>query len=250
MTNMRKFPNRMTLSEAVAPERARYRDLVDAACVWQAGRTRQIDPDLFTLICIGADDRFDHDTTPVRWTRVAVSGIARCAINNWCVMQGCLVPDDVPEAMWEWFEFLHATGRLHTDSDPLAELRKPLACIGWLDEQGRRLPPEADRVVECECFLPYRETAELPGELARQAERTGEDVLDALRRAVGRPTREAARPWADTDDSAYDDREPYGNAARFGDTARFGDDGDGLDGYGSVALLDWPDCDSGGWDGR
>jgi hypothetical protein len=111
--------------------------------------------------------------------------------------------------MWAWFDFLHGTGRLDSASDPVAELRKPLACYGWLDQDGRPLPPDATREIPCECLLPYRETVELLDELVRQGERYGEDPLDRLRQLVGRPPQLPPGAhflfWPDDDDPDWID---------------------------------------------
>lgn len=183
------------LSTAVARERERHRDLVDAAVAWQDGRPRRTDPDLFALVCAAAEESLGDVVAPTRWTRTGVSQLLRSDLPNWCSLRRCLVPDGDIAALWEWFDFLHATGRLHPDSDPVAELRKPLCCAGELDQDGRPLPPGAPREVECECSLPYRDGARLLGELAQEATDRGEDVLDAMRRALGRPVQRS--PWFD-----------------------------------------------------
>ena len=129
-------------------------------------------------------------------------------------------PLDLVRVMWTWLDFLHDTGRLDPVSDPVAELRKPLICWGHLDQHGNELPAGAPPALPCECLLPYRETAELLGELVRQSCRTGTDPLDPLRRAVGRPRRRRSgweallgvdddpgshgeQWWADPDDRIY-----------------------------------------------
>ncbi len=184
-------PYVVPLAEALAPIRSTYRELVDAAVTWQAGRERHTAPDAFTLICLGADHGLD-DTRATRWTRTGVHHVMRCDIPNWCSLHRCLWPAQLAEAMWDWFDFLDETGRLDPASDPLCELRKPLLCYGGLDQRGRPLPEGAKSTVECECFLPYRETMEIFQKLARDAEYSGRDVLDPLRQLVGRPTRP---PW-------------------------------------------------------
>lgn len=222
MTKQKKYPL-TELSDAVAPARERHCELIDAAIAWQAarpvldGRERHTDPDHFALICAAADDRHRYETvTPTCWTRDGVYGTVRCDIPNWCSSQRTLWPETICEDMWEWFDFLHGTDRLDPRSDPVAELRKPLACYGWLDQNGRRMPSGADRQIECECFLPYRETVELLGEIVRGCEWSGEDPLDVLRRAAGR---DPSPRWSPMGDDGAD---------------LFGD----LDGYGSVGLLD------------
>lgn len=60
--------------------------------------------------------------------------------------------------MWIFLDFLYDTGRLDADSDPLWELRKPLICYCGLDFEGRPRPEGAERLIPCECYLPYRPT--------------------------------------------------------------------------------------------
>jgi hypothetical protein len=197
MTNTREFRPR-ALSVVVAPARQRHHELIDAACAWQVARERQPCPDHFALICAAVDDAAavpGAPPTPNRWTRTEAYHVLRCDIPNWCSRHGCLWPAELPQIMWQWFDFLHATGHLHPDSDPVAELRKPLACAGGLDQDGAPLPAGAAGSLPCECLLPYRETTELLSELVRQCERSGDDPLDALRLLVGRPARTPPDPW-------------------------------------------------------
>lgn len=213
MTNNRKNDGLTELSVAVAPQRARYRDLIDEAVRWLGERGRTVDPDHLALVCAGAEEGGevigDPDTHPTRWTRMAVYHVLRCDIPNWCSGERCLWPVELPQVMWAWFDFLHGTGRLDRTSDPVAELRKPLACYGWLDHDGSPLPPDAPRAIPCECLLPYRETTELLDELVRQCERVGEDPLDRLRWVVGRhprwPLAEGRLPWLDDEPVDLDD---------------------------------------------
>jgi hypothetical protein len=212
MTKQKKHPL-TELSDAVAPARERHRELIDAACAWQAGHERPTDPDLFAMICAAVeDDRYGHhDVAATRWTRIGVAAVARCGIPNWCSTHRCLWPDGHLEAMWRWFDFLDQAGRMDPRSDPVAELRKPLVCCGGFDQHGRELPRGAPRQVECECHLPYRETVGLLNQLVWQCERFGEDPLEVLRRRIDEPA-----------------------------PLIFGDDGDQLDRYGPIGLLDDP----------
>ncbi|MBW0089797.1 hypothetical protein I4I73_05215 [Pseudonocardia sp. KRD-184] len=187
----RTVPPPVPLADAVAPDRERHRDLIDAALDWLAAHDREAEPDLLALVCAVADHR---QGSPTRWSRTDVTGALRADLSTWCSRRRCLVPDGVPEAMWSWFDALHATGRLDPTSDPLAELRKPLCCAGGLDQDGRPLSAGAPRQVECECLLPYRETAALLGALVRLAEHYGGDPLGPLRRLVGDDSPELP-PW-------------------------------------------------------
>jgi hypothetical protein len=211
MTTQKKYP--MTeLAVAVGPARERHRELIEAARAWQAGHERPTDPDLFAMICAAADEDWDVDLTPTRWERTGVASIARCGIPNWCSRERCEWPDGHLEAMWRWFDFLLDTGRMDPRSDPVAELRKPLACYGGFDQRGHALPPGAPRQIACECHLPYRETTELLNELVHRCERSGQDPLDVLRGRIG-------------------------DAGPFWSPLVLGDDGDQMDRYGSAELL-------------
>lgn len=174
------------LTDALAAARSQHAELLAAARAWEEGSGTTTDPDHFALVCAGADDGSFDDVGPTRWTRISSYHVLRCDVPNWCSSARCLWPIELPQAMWRWFDFLDETGRLHPDSDPLGELRKPLLCWGGLDHRGRPRPPGAPRLVVCECFLPYRETAEMLHELTIAAEHGGADPLDALRSFVGR----------------------------------------------------------------
>jgi hypothetical protein len=179
----------VSLADALGPIRDVYAHLLTPAAAWRDGarakRAHQTDLDHFALICVAADRGFARTVTPTRWTRTAVYDVLRCAIPNWCSLHRCLWPVELPEVMWDWFDFLAETGRLDAASDPLAELRKPLQCYGGLDGQGRPRPDGAPREIPCECFLPYRETAELLNRLGMQCEQRGRYFLDVLRAFVG-----------------------------------------------------------------
>ena len=183
------------LAEALSPIRDVYQHLITEAVRWQDGRPRRTDPDQFALICVATDVGFGRGVSPTRWARTDVYHVLRCDVPNWCSLHRCLWPVELPEAMWEWFGFLADTARLDATSDPLWELRKPLMCYGGLDEQGR-LRPEGSPgsrsgpgTVECECHLPYRETAQLLNRLGLQCEYRGQSPVDVLRALVGEGVR-------------------------------------------------------------
>ena len=175
------------LAEALGPIREVYAHLLAEAARWQAGRPdgQHADSDHFALVCVAADAGFGQEVSPTRWTRTDVYHVLRCDIPNWCSLHRCLWPAELPEAMWEWFDFLVETGRLDPASDPPWELRKPLLCYGGLDERGRLRPTDAPRIVECECHLPYRETTQLLNRLGVQCEYRGQSPLEVLRALVG-----------------------------------------------------------------
>ena len=179
------------LADAVSPIRDVYQHLITEAVRWQDGRPRRTDPDQFALICVAADAGSCRTVSPTRWARTGVYHVLRCDVPNWCSLHRCLWPVELPEAMWEWLDFLAETGRLDPASDPLWELRKPLLCYGGLDERGWLRPEgspgtgSGQRLVECECHLPYRETTELLNRLGLQCEYRGQSPIDVLRALVG-----------------------------------------------------------------
>jgi hypothetical protein len=173
------------LSQALGSIPEVYAHLLVEAARWQDGRGRRTDPDHFALICVASDTGFGRAVSPTRWARTDVYHVLRCDIPNWCSLHSCLWPVEIPQAMWEWFDFLAETNRLDPASDPLWELRKPLLCYGGLDAQGRLRPDDAPRPVECECHLPYRETVQLLNRLGMQCEYRGQSPSDVLRALVG-----------------------------------------------------------------
>lgn len=171
----------ISLAEALTPVRELYAETIEAALAWQRGRPRPTEPDHFVLLCVGADSSPDPALSPTCWTRTGAFAVLRRDVPNWCSTACCMWPAELPEAMWEWFEFLEETGRLAAGSDPLGELRKPLLCYGGLDQRGRRMPADAPSTIVCECFVPYREVAELMLELTMRRGRGGPDPVDVLR---------------------------------------------------------------------
>lgn len=81
-------------------------------------------------------------------------------IPNWCSTRGALLPEDVPELVWGFLDFLSATGRLAEGSDPLERLREPLMCYGGLDGGGRPRPANQPASFPCECYLPVAPTSD------------------------------------------------------------------------------------------
>lgn len=164
------------LTEAVVPLRGRHATLIDEACSWSAELAAPVDPDLVALI-LGGVRPFDGREDPFfLWSRIGVRALLRCGIPNWCSANRTHWPVEIGRTAWRWFDFLHGTGRLDPRSDPLWELRKPLICYAGLDLHGVPRPEGTPSPIPCECYLPYRESAEfLNGEIERGA--LVEDVL-------------------------------------------------------------------------
>jgi hypothetical protein len=197
------------LPEALAPVRARYGELIDAAVRWCHERGEDVDPDLFALLCAGAvsfgePDDPAIDTAPLVWSRVGVQSLPRCGIPNFATVHEADCPLDVVLAVWVWLDFLHDTRRVDPRSDPLWELRKPLICYGGPGFDGGWRPDNDPPPVPCECFLPYPGSAEyLNDEIPRG--RLVEDILvwDPPNRPVGDggPAR-VGRRWTSDMDAA------------------------------------------------
>ncbi len=149
------------LADAVAPVREHFSGLIDEAVWWAAAADVDIDPDLFALVCAGTQP-FEavDDAAPLVWTRVGVRVLLRCGVPNWCSSERTQWPLEVVPAAWQWLGFLHDTRRLDPRSDPLWELHKPLICYGGLDFDGRWRPVGDPSPIPCECYLPYRTSAE------------------------------------------------------------------------------------------
>lgn len=170
-------------TEAVGPVRERFCEPIDAACRWHADRGVEADPKLFAVIH-GAllpydDDASTHDMSPMVWTRAAVRPFLWARIPNWCTWNNATTwPLEVVPALWQWFDFLHHTGRLDPRSDPLWELRKPLICYGGLDFDGRFRPEDDPSPIPCECHLPYRQSADYLNERVEAGMRSGRVLFD------------------------------------------------------------------------
>lgn len=139
---------------AIEPGRRRHRSAITTVRRWGLTRRVRLDPNLVALILEARRER-------VRWgqelgmTRHVVYWLMRGEIPNWCSMQRCLMPDEVPETIWHWLHYLDATGELDGGDEPLGDLLKPLLCYGGLDFAGRpRAEGETRKLVECECFEP------------------------------------------------------------------------------------------------
>lgn len=63
----------------------------------------------------------------------------------WCANRGLRLPDDVPETLWTLLNHLHASGELHEQSSPIAELRGPLQSSAGLGSDGSSRKPTGRR---------------------------------------------------------------------------------------------------------
>ena len=77
------------------------------------------------------------------------------AIPGWCLARATVCPHQLPEAIWRFVDFLAATDRLHAESDPVVELRRPLRCLGQLGDDGRWDEALGADPGPCMCFIRY-----------------------------------------------------------------------------------------------
>ncbi|WP_211177551.1 hypothetical protein [Pseudonocardia acidicola] len=164
------MPRPVPFAEAIAAVRVEHRLLIDEVCAWSCDQAEPVDPDLLALVLAGVRPfEGDHDSLTL-WTRVGVRGLLRCEIPNWCFRHRARWPEGVEIALRHFLDFLDGTGRFDEGSDPLWELRTPLICYAGPGLDGRPRP-EGDRSpIPCECYLPYRESAEyLNEQMARGA---------------------------------------------------------------------------------
>ena len=138
----------VSLHEAVASCRRRYRTLIAAAGQWALTRGVSLPADYVALWAAAVDElgcAGEVDGMSGPWGASALPDFL-AAVAEWCTAAGCPRPPDLTESLWHLFGFLAGTGRLHPASDSLAELRAALVVFGT----GDRLrlvpspPPAAD----------------------------------------------------------------------------------------------------------
>ena len=155
--------NERALAGAVAPTSHRYREIIDASRRWSISQCCWLPPDLVALTIAAStlrDERSDvitpDDAAPGGfWTRQTVNALLMRDLPEWCAVHGVSRPYAFPEALWRYFDFLVATGRLHPGSDPLEELRRPLRCYGQLGPSGRWEPDDINDPGPCVCYERY-----------------------------------------------------------------------------------------------
>lgn len=77
------------------------------------------------------------------WRATDVYRSLRSTVHNWYALErpGAPEPDDLPEVLWRWFDFLDAEGLFHPGSASVVELREALRCLYFgLDADGRLGP--------------------------------------------------------------------------------------------------------------
>lgn len=163
------------LSEALLPARLRHRVVLEATRQWAAEQRCWLPLDLVALVIVAGSEgsRLRHDELPddaepgTYWTRTSVNELLMRDVPNWCSTRGSTWPFALPEAAWRFLDFLAATGRLHPDSDPVVELRRPLRCFGQLGPNGRWRPDAVADPGPCVCYQRY--VGPSHGELAGRA---------------------------------------------------------------------------------
>jgi hypothetical protein len=167
-------PRELALATALAPVRARYQALIAMAASWSLASGAALHSGGLVLVLAAAE----RDDALGPWTRPRVNQLLMGDIPNWCSTRGALLPEDVPELVWGFLDFLSATGRLAEGSDPLERLREPLMCYGGLDAGGRPRPANQPASFPCECYLPVAPTSDP----AASWWRTGDGQVMEMRR--------------------------------------------------------------------
>lgn len=114
---------------------------------WAMSRGRSVDQDALFVILAAKSGRGDDEPLDL-WTRVGVYGHLWADTRNWCMLNGLLCPDLVPETLWAYLHHLVDGDLLDPSSDPLPALLEPLRCYGGLGPDGRR---ETWVPVACRC---------------------------------------------------------------------------------------------------
>jgi hypothetical protein len=136
-----------------APLRAEHRADLRALAEWALAHGRPHDVDS-AAFCIDVLDRFRSDGVLVL-NRRDVNHLISCDLRNRSSMERTLLPDELMRDVWTVVRFLHDTGRLGPDSDPLGPLLEPMQCYGGLDDDGEPRPDGVDIDYACQCYLPY-----------------------------------------------------------------------------------------------
>lgn len=145
-------PVRQATASAFSRHRSLIRHVQRAGLA--AGRSHR--RDAVALVLAAATDTTWHPESLTLWTRPAVNRFLTCDLRNWCSMNRCLMPDGIPEVVWDLLDVLHHTGQLDPGSDDLTHLREPLICYGGLGFDGHPRPP-AEPPIPCACYFPVGE---------------------------------------------------------------------------------------------
>jgi hypothetical protein len=116
----------LSLHAAVASSRRQHRSLIVAAGQWALARGVSLPADHIALWAATVDEV----TGP--WRASALPDLVK-RIAERCALAGCAVPADLPESLWHLYGFLADTGRLHSASDPLIELRAGVVVFATFD---------------------------------------------------------------------------------------------------------------------
>jgi hypothetical protein len=140
-------PVPVPLHDAVAEARRRHRALVVAAAEWALARGLSLPADHVALWAATARELgLTGDVNGVTGPWRAADVIA-CfdTVAARCTLAGCAPPADLAESLWHLYGFLSDTGRLHSASDSLQELRAAVVVFGNADRFAHPapLPPKA-----------------------------------------------------------------------------------------------------------
>lgn len=167
-------PPLVPFGAAVAPLRARHRELLAELASWSLAAGRPVSLDVAALaLDVLARHRVEGGELH-RMQRPDVARALQYDVRNRASMLTTLLPEGVPGAVWSVVTFLHDTGRLCPDSDPVDALREPLRCYGGLGPDGNRRPEGEDIDFPCQCYVPHDPT--LPPGMAQLALERGQVV--------------------------------------------------------------------------
>lgn len=146
-------PQLQPFPAAVAPLRAQHHSTTKALAAWALAHGRPCDLDVAALT-LHALRRYRGVGDRLHLTRPDIDGLLLIDLNNEAAALSCWLPDEFLDGVWAVLTFLHATGQLTADSDPLQALLEPLQCFGGLGSDGRPLAPGAGADSPCQCYLP------------------------------------------------------------------------------------------------
>jgi len=130
------------LHDAVASARRRHRNLIAAAGAWALAHGVPLPADHVALWAQACEESGCVGSLEGRTGPWRASGLTdlMATIAAWCDLVGCALPANIAQSLWHLYGFLADTGRLHPQSDSLAELRASVVVFGPSD-RFRRIPP-------------------------------------------------------------------------------------------------------------
>lgn len=141
---------------AAAPMRAQHHGTLREIAAWALDQGRPCDLDAAAL-CLDVLERY---RTPKghRLDRPTVNSVLWGEVPNAAVPLTTVLPEGWHLHLWSVLVWLHISGRLSPDGDPLVALLEPLGCYGGLGADGYPMPAGTDVDFPCQCYLPHDPT--------------------------------------------------------------------------------------------